>query len=67
MFLLIFLNLFHRTALHVALHFDYLDIAKILIDSDTSKISLNTQDYEGRLVSSSFLQFEFDSYLHNMY
>ena len=44
----VFLKLFHRTGLHVALHFDYLDIAKILVDSDTSKISLNTQDNDGR-------------------
>ena len=41
-------NLFHRTALHIALYQGFLDIAKFLIDSDANRISFNLQDKDGR-------------------
>ena len=39
---------FLRTALHVASHYGFLDIASFLIDTDINKITLNLQDDDGK-------------------
>ena len=40
--------IFDRTALHIASHYGFLDIASFLIDIDTNNITFNLQDDDGR-------------------